>query len=112
MFKVNGFQIALEENTKRREEIKIEKESKVEVKKPKEPGRLAIAFKCTAEWWKKHWGSRVQKVKGQKVKVMGGFGVLWEMVKAIKTKNCPLLRFVDEQELAGASGPKPTEKME
>jgi len=118
MFKMNGFQTALEENNKRREALKEVKEALKEVKeadkpsKPKRPSAIGKFFKSIAEWWKKHWGNRVQKIQGQKVKVMGGFSVVWEMLIAIKTKNCPLLRFVDEEELQTTKSPQPTEKME
>ena len=60
---------------------------------------MSKLFKAIINHWKKHWGNRVKKINGQKIKIMGGFSVLWEMVKAIKTKSCPLLVFVDEKEL-------------
>jgi hypothetical protein len=49
--------------------------------------------------YKKQIGSRIKKVGSEKVKVMGGVTVAWEMAKAAKQGICPTLRFVDEEEL-------------
>lgn len=113
-FKINGYQKARQNNSKRREELKkirqknrmaycIEKDILREKKEKGEiPYTLMEKTRIVIKKFLKYLGnkfiSKTQTVKGGTFKVVSGLGLIWEMVKSIKHGICPIVEFIDENE--------------
>ena len=125
-FKINGFHKARKDSEKRRremkkirEEIRWERSKKLEkiknqkniIKEKKASGEIPLTYAeklvltFTDNLIKYGRGikrtiiHRTAQVKGGSVKVMGVFGLLFEVIKSIKDGVCPFIEFVDEKDL-------------
>lgn len=120
-FKVNGYQKAREDNTKRREVLKEQREKELEenrkkreeLREKKEKGEIPYTLleKTIMFLWKStcfifstlynFFVARTKNVKGGSYRVMTGFGVIYETIKGIKQGVCPIVEFVDENDEEG-----------
>ncbi len=118
-FKVNGFQEARSQASKRRkiesdrrEQEKWDREEELKrIQRLKDIGEIPLSgyekfcekfIDCIVafiDWFKSAAVSRTAKVKGGSVKVMSGLGVAWETLKSIKDGVCPFVQFVDEEDI-------------
>jgi len=126
MFKINGFHGAREENKERRdllieERNKIRKEmmkNRKELEEKKRKGEIPYTrgeiIAMTLENALRKFSlsivrvmgiiysslfSKTKQVGSGTVKVLGVFGILWNIIKSIKEGVCPFLEFIEEEDI-------------
>lgn len=117
-FKLNGYHKARGDLAQRRkdfadlleqEKAKL-KQEKETIKQKKVDGEIPYTFwekignglfnamVAIVGWLGEFFIARTKNVQGGTYKVVTGFGVVWETLKALKQGVCPLIEFVDEDE--------------
>lgn len=119
-FKLNGYQKARRDNSKRREELKRKQEeellatkrAKETLKQKKKDGLIPYTFPekirnvvirgltVTGKALGTLLLAKTKKVGKGTFKVVTGLGVVWETLKAIKQGVCPLVEFIDDEDNA------------
>jgi hypothetical protein len=84
--KMNGF-------TQAREAMKVAR-----VNAPREPKTQAAWRRSIGNWWRSLVFAKVE-VKGYAHTLVGPIGIVWLWLKAMKQRACPILYFVDPEDV-------------
>jgi hypothetical protein len=105
-FKINGFQEAREKAVERRR-IEQEEQAKQPPREPSDSQKRMnkIVNKINGVFHKigdffVGFGKKTIQAKDTTFEVIGGIGLLWEMIKSLKSGVCPMVTFIDEEDVA------------